>query len=299
LGYSSGENEILSLPFFKGRFIQYDEYLDSLKNDVSYAGKPESRQTFLDNAFNQAILLSNLLFEEAETLQPFREEVGIEGLEQFRIILKKSIEISAAQANEFPEGFVQIDEDADGSKTYRLLILRKFKSIIDRLQRCATCSYHNSENDTLYLDYLVHKETRDAFKNNFASGIDLFQYLQILLTLNLYSVSEPLKTDLYLSDSLYVNETVSTLPSEARVMRFKDLVLKKSGISETFYAKALSDGEHQFLHSLGLCLLYKDTNSLFLLDEPETHFNPDWRSKLISRIRGCFKHPDRCHSQIQ
>ena len=60
LGYSSGGNEILSLPFFKMRFIQFDEYLDSLKNDLSYAGKPESRQTFLDNAFNQAIL-PNLL----------------------------------------------------------------------------------------------------------------------------------------------------------------------------------------------------------------------------------------------
>ena len=292
LGYSSGENEILSLPFFKMRFIQFDEYLDSLKNDTTYAGKPESRQTFLDNAFNQAILLSNLLFEEPDTLQPFREEVGIEGLEQFRIILKKSIEISAAQANDFPEGFLLIDEDADGGKTFHLPILLKFEPIIDRLQRCATCSYHDTEKDTLYLDYLVTEEIREAFKNNFASAIDLFQYLQILLILNLYSVSKPLKKDLYISDSLYVNETIPTLPSDERVMRFKDLVLKKHGVSDTLYAKSLSDGEHQFLHSMGLCLLYKDTNSLFLLDEPETHFNPDWRSKLISRIRDCFKHAD-------
>jgi restriction system-associated AAA family ATPase len=301
LGYSSGENEILSLPFFKMRFIQFDEYLDSLKNDLSYGGKPESRQIFLDNAFNQAILLSNLLFEEPKTLQPFTEDVGIEGLEQFRIILKKSIEISAAQANEFPEGFVQIDENADGSKIYRLPILYKFQSaedqkkktaIIDRLQRCATCFYHDTENDTLYLDYLVTDATREAFKNNFASAIDLFQYLQLLLILNLYSVSDALKTDLYLSNSLYVNEIVPTLPSDERVMRFKDLVLKKNDVSDILYAKALSDGEHQFLHSLGLCLLYKDTNSLFLLDEPETHFNPDWRSMLISRLRDCFKHVD-------
>jgi restriction system-associated AAA family ATPase len=292
LGYSSGGNEILSLPFFKMRFIQFDEYLDSLKSDLSYAGKPESRQTFLDNAFNQAILLSNLLFEKSDTLQPFKEDVGIEGLEQFRIILRKSIEISAVQANDFPEGFIIIDEDADGGKTFQLPMLHKFDPIIGRLQRCATCSYHDTENDTLYLDYLVTEETSEAFKNNFASAIDLFQYLQILLTLNLYSVSEPLKKDLYLSDSLYVNETIPTLPSDERVMRFKDLVLKKNGVSETLYAKALSDGEHQFLHSLGLCLLYKDTNSLFLLDEPETHFNPDWRSKLISRIRDCFKHAD-------
>lgn len=32
LGYSSGENEILSLPFFKMRFIQFDEYRHALKN---------------------------------------------------------------------------------------------------------------------------------------------------------------------------------------------------------------------------------------------------------------------------
>ena len=292
LGYSSGENEILSLPFFKMRFIQFDEYLDSLKKDVSYAGKPESRQTFLDSAFNQAILLCNLLFEEEDTLQPFKEEVGIEGLGQFRIILKKSIEISSAQADDFPEGFFLVDEDANGAKTFHLQILKRFEPIIDRLQRCATCHYFDEESDTLYLDYLVTEESREAFKNNFASAMDLFQYLQILLTLNLYSVSESLKKDLYLSESLYVNETVPTLPSDQRIMRFKDLVLKKNGVSDTLYAKSLSDGEHQFLHSLGLCLLYKDTNSLFLLDEPETHFNPDWRAKFISRLRECFKHAD-------
>ena len=32
-------------------------------------------------------------------------------------------------------------------------------------------------------------------------------------------------------------------------------------------------------------MLFKNTKSLFLLDEPETHFNPDWRSKFISRLQ--------------
>jgi len=303
LAYSSGENEILSLPFFKMRFIQFDEYLDSLKNQTSYAGKPESRQVFLDNAFNQAILISNLLFEDDESLQPFKEEVGIEGLLQFRIILKKSIEIPVEQAEGFPEGFLIVEEnDLDGSKAYRLPLLHAFESdadekrkigLIDRLQRCATCSYHDIESDTLYLDYLVTDATREAFKNNFTSAIDLFQSLQILLVLNLYSVSESLKKDLYLSASLYVNETVPVLPSDARVMRFDNLVLKKSGVKEPISAKSLSDGEYQFLHCLGLCLLYRNTNSLFLLDEPETHFNPDWRSQLISRLRDCFQQADK------
>ncbi|MGJ8678571.1 MAG: AAA family ATPase [Akkermansiaceae bacterium] len=56
--------------------------------------------------------------------------------------------------------------------------------------------------------------------------------------------------------------------------------------------KSLSDGEHQLLHSLGLCLLFKDTNSLFLFDEPETHFNPQWRSDFISNLNICFSGSD-------
>ncbi len=42
-----------------------------------------------------------------------------------------------------------------------------------------------------------------------------------------------------------------------------------------------SDGEHQFLHTVGICLLLKGSRSLLLLDEPETHFNPSWRAKFI------------------
>ena len=50
LAYSSGENEILSLPFFKMRFIQLDEYFDTLKQYLPYGEKPTSRQIYLDNA---------------------------------------------------------------------------------------------------------------------------------------------------------------------------------------------------------------------------------------------------------
>ncbi|MEE9303739.1 MAG: AAA family ATPase, partial [Thiotrichaceae bacterium] len=33
---------------------------------------------------------------------------------------------------------------------------------------------------------------------------------------------------------------------------------------------------------------YREDNALFLLDEPETHFNPAWRAQFISRLRECF-----------
>lgn len=317
LGYSSGENEILSLPFFKMRFIQFDEYWNALKNQLSYPGRPETRLAYLDNGFSQAILLCNLLLQDNSTLQPFREDVGIESLKEFRIIIKRSISVSSDVAAGFmagevvERGVVEEDvfvtnqalvKDADSGR-YTVNIMRllevendsgsNFASIVTRLKRCATCSFVDETTDTLYLDYYVNAATRQAFRDNFdfeinRSPIALFQAFQVLLTLNLYSVSDELKADLYHSDSHYVSETVPTLASDERIMRFKFVKFSKADVAEPVMLKSLSDGEHQLLHTLGLCLLFRNTNSLFLLDEPETHFNPDWRANFVTRLHESF-----------
>lgn len=337
LGYSSGENEILSLPFFKMRFVQFDEYLNALTQQLSYPGHPETRLAYLDSGFSQAILLCNLLFQDEATLQPFREEVGIEALREFRIILRHRIPIDAVQLEAFDladedqkrerrnriqaeartRGLTEseisqsVDEwvrreivkgnpalwetDEPGSTRYRLNLLQllegdeKSSLVVSALKRCATLSYIDDASDALVLDYWVNEATRQAFRENFdGSALVLFQAFQVLLTLNLYCVSETLKTDLYTSTSHYVSETVPTLASDQRIMRFKFVRFTKQGVAEPMMLKELSDGEHQLLHSLGLCLLFRDTNSLFLLDEPETHFNPDWRANFISRLRQCL-----------
>lgn len=325
IGYSSGENEILSLPFFKMRFVQYDEYYHALKEQLPYGGSPESRLIYLDNSFSQAILLSNLLYQTDETLAPFREEVGIESLNEFRIIIKRQFAVSAEMANEFGVNNPSIKFDSENNsyqvdlvslleadealqkemldtpekkKSKSINIYEKFSPAITRLKRCATSWFENDETDSLYLDYCVNQATKDVFQNNFNSVLELFQAFQVLLTLNLYTVSEKLKTDLYQSNSHYVSETVPTLASDERIMRFKFVEFTKAGIQEPVMLKNLSDGEHQLLHTLGLCVLFKDTNSLFLLDEPETHFNPQWRANFISRLRQSFSDKDReSHNQ--
>lgn len=337
LGYSSGENEILSLPFFKMRFVQFDEYWNALTRQLSYPGHPETRLAYLDSGFSQAILLCNLLFQDEATLQPFREDVGIEALREFRIILRRRIPIDAVQLEAFDladedqkgerrnriqaeartrglseseisqsvddwvrreiiKGNPALSEtDEPGSARYRLNLLQllegdeKSSLVVSALKRCATLSYIDDASDALVLDYWVDEATRQAFRENFDdSALVLFQAFQVLLTLNLYAVNEVLKTDLYTSTSHYVSETVPTLPSDQRIMRFKFVRFTKQGVAEPMMLKELSDGEHQLLHSLGLCLLFRETNSLFLLDEPETHFNPDWRANFISRLRQCL-----------
>lgn len=311
LGYSSGENEILSLPFFKMRFIQFDEYWNALSQQLPYSGYPETRMAFLDNSFSQAILLCNLLFQDEDTLQPFREDVGIEALKEFRIILRRSIWLTPEQLETFvsdnesqPQTLESIikdhpalnaEEDELGNTRYSLNLLQllegndKSSRMISALKRCATLRYEDDSNDSLILDYWVNAATKQTFRENFSNDpLALFQAFQVLLTLNLFTVSEPLKADLYQSNSHYVSETVPTLASDERIMRFKFVRFSKEGCDEPLMLKELSDGEHQLLHSLGLCLLFRNTNSMFLLDEPETHFNPDWRANFISRLRQCF-----------
>lgn len=308
LGYSSGENEILSLPFFKMRFVQFDEYWTALAKKLPYPGRPDARLAYLDSGFSQAILLCNLLFHDGATLQPFREDVGIKELAEFRILIRRSIPLTRQQVEAFTSGdyvlpgYTQEGYFADNAAVdlnpetgdYCLKLLHGLEgdertSIIEKLKRCSTLYYHDETTDTLILDYWVNEQTKAAFRDNFdGSALSLFQALQVLLTLNLYSVSDALKADLYTSTSHYVSETVPTLASDQRIMRFKFVRFTKQGVAAPMMLKELSDGEHQLLHSLGLCLLFRDTNSLFLLDEPETHFNPDWRANFISRLRQCL-----------
>lgn len=314
LGYSSGENEILSLPFFKMRFVQFDEYYNALTQQLPYPGHPETRLAYLDNGFSQAILLCNLLFLDEDNLRPFREDVGIEGLQEFRIIVRRSIGLRTEQLTAFasedenqyqsPEDIVnnnpalQVHIDEQGALHYRLNILHLLEGdersslMVNALQRCATLSYVDDATDTLILDYRVNEATKQAFRENFdGSPLALFQAFQVLLALNLYVVSDTLKSDLYTSTSHYVSETVPTLASDERIMRFKHFYFRKIGLEKPMLLKELSDGEHQLLHSLGLCVLFRDTNCLLLLDEPETHFNPNWRASFITRLRQCL--PDQ------
>jgi restriction system-associated AAA family ATPase len=315
LGYSSGHNEILSLPFFKMRFIHFDEYRDHLTKDVPYDGKPEGRMIYLDEQFSQAILLCHFLFPNEAILRVLEEKIGLKGIQRFRIIIRRHHllpiaaermkSMSPAEQKDKSKITVELTSKLSGhfdeKNTLQL-------GLIDKLIKCSTSFYEDyspypdDEGCDLYLDYWVNEATKQAFQFHFServegseelsqakSALNLFQGLQTLLTLNHYKVDDETKAELYRSGSLYVNETISTPASHERIMRFKEGSLIKNGVPSTIYVKALSDGEHQLLHTIGLCLLFRHEPALFLLDEPETHLNPDWRASYISTLRAALE----------
>lgn len=315
VGYSSGHNEILSLPFFKMRFIHLDEYRDHLTKDVPYDGKPEGRLIYVDDQFSQAILICHFLFPSAAVTRVFEEKVGLKGIRRFRIIIRRHHRVpvapervqsmSAEDRKEEEKTTVELTTQLTG---YRDEQDQLQAGLIDKLIQCSTThhedfsAYPDGDACDLYLDYWVNEATKRAFQVHFGeasgesedinkarSALNLFQSFQTLLTLNYYQVDERTKLELYQSDSLYVNETIPVPASHERITRFKEGELMKDGVTKKLYVKALSDGEHQLLHTIGLCLLYRHEPALFLLDEPETHLNPDWRASYISTLRAALE----------
>lgn len=72
---------------------------------------------------------------------------------------------------------------------------------------------------------------------------------------------------------------VSQLIEEVRIR----VRLKKNDGAVTF--RELSEGEQQLLTVLGLLRFTAENESLFLLDEPDTHLNPRWAVDYISYLR--------------
>ncbi len=298
LGYSSGENELLSLPFFKTRFLHFDEYADKLtyEEPFGFPPKSEGRLVYLDKEYSQAILLANFLMQDEKTLAPFNEEVELEDLDEFRLIIcmDKYLDLQEDILRDRKITLEQLHDD----KNNQVQLTHNLRDSIEILKKCATCfetqyieQIDNEDGrEYLILDYKVTQATKNAFRFHFAeSPLQLFQLFQILLELNAYVVTAEDKKRVYQSKNIFINHDIYPNPLEDdRILRFKNLWIKKKGLSKPLFTKELSDGEHQFLHSLGLCLLFKNENCLFLLDEPETHFNPDWKAKFISSIRHCF-----------
>jgi predicted ATPase len=60
--------------------------------------------------------------------------------------------------------------------------------------------------------------------------------------------------------------------------------VKKEGVEGSVEFTELSEGEQQLLTVLGLLRFTKEEESLFLLDEPDTHLNPLWKYKYIDLL---------------
>lgn len=76
-------------------------------------------------------------------------------------------------------------------------------------------------------------------------------------------------------ESTYVSELIEEIRIRIR--------LKKNDGTVTF--RELSEGEQQLLTVLGLLRFTAEEESLFLLDEPDTHLNPQWSADYLNYLK--------------
>lgn len=269
IGYSSGENEILSLPFIKSRLIHLDEYRQAARDNYNSFEESENSLIYIDSNMSQAVLLACLLFESEETLAPLRsiDNTGIVGLRSFRMNIH-------LHHFEFP----------DEKKSIPIHFLME-QHQLNWLKKCATSWFQDDKTNTLWLDFYVNDATKAAFRDHFSSSFECFQFFRLLYELNNYFVDEQTKEDIYRSKGVYTDGKLPVGSPRQDFFHFLDFYITKeikgTGEKKDLLLRSFSDGEHQFIHTMGICLLLKDKRSILLLDEPETHFNPSWRAKFI------------------
>lgn len=86
-------------------------------------------------------------------------------------------------------------------------------------------------------------------------------------------------------ESTYISELIR----EVRI----NVKMKDTGNTLTF--GELSEGEQQLLTVLGLLKFTQDNESLFLLDEPDTHLNPIWKLYYLNLLEDVVGEQDTSH----
>ncbi|MGD2088303.1 MAG: restriction system-associated AAA family ATPase [Candidatus Aminicenantes bacterium] len=269
IGYSSGMNEMISSPFIKMQYHYFNEYEKKVEDSI-FDRIEDSRLIYMDHASNSAILIANYLLSDGKQLDIICKHLGFTDLLSFRIIVRLM-----------------------DYRNEKVTLTPDLNQQIDFLKKCATC-FDDKSPKQLVLDYFVTDEIRKAFRHYFKSAFQLFRVFQLLGLLNIHLIQP--KQRKQIRDAVRDENIAIEIPKaswDQSIFLIRDIRLKKAGVSTPIPYKSISDGEHQFMHVVGTVMMMEEDDVLFLLDEPETHFNPGWRSKLVNTLNRVTMHNEK------
>jgi len=273
IGYSSGQNELISNPFIKLDYYYFDEFIKSTGVENIEINTNINRMFFMDYESNELIVIANYLFEQYH-LNPkgknsdLNLKLGIEHLHSFSL----KIQFRNYRGDE-------------------IIFPSELNVGIEKLKQCATIwadnekHVKNKKDRIIRLSYFVDAGVEKAFKNIFKTSYELFRLLYLLRLMNIHCISPAARKKIKEARiGTNLSDLVPRPEQDQLVFKIQDIRFRKNRVKETIRYKQLSDGEHQLLHVMGTLKMMKEPDVLFLLDEPETHFNPEWRARMIRYI---------------
>lgn len=266
IGYTSGQNETLSL-----RYLDiYSDYAEQVRNAaLNEKSKntiiPTPLFSWVDYESNIAVLIANFMLREKGELQFFESQIKLKSVESFRIVI---------QLNDKKE----------------IKLTDELKGYIDNLKKTSTTYLYTKSIETYVFDFYSDDELKKAFDHFFDNASKLFLAFYKLGLLNELIIQKKVRQEIKRQRNDHKTVVKPPIvPDSDKVFRFDKVKINVAELLHEIDYVGLSDGEHQFVHILGTILMFDEDNSLFLLDEPESHFNPLWRIEFLKTLHRITK----------
>jgi restriction system-associated AAA family ATPase len=276
VGYTSGDNETLSLPFLLSRSGYADEVArEALGQTMEKQSLSDTRLMLIDYGTHLEVLVANLLLGFGDQRSALLSDAQLSHLHSFRCI----VQLAHSAVPKAPS------RRSVSSNRKGIQLTQELERYLDQLRRCSTCYDYDAKTETYIFDFLVDDQTVAAFAFFWKDSLDLYAALHKLAMLNDLAIPKPTRERF--RKEKRARRFASRLPEpqdEQKVFRFERVNFVSVGSPDVVDYVSLSDGEHQLVQLLGTFCMVSFPDVLFLLDEPESHFNPQWRVKFISRL---------------
>lgn len=272
VGYTSGDNETLSLPFFVSRRGYATDVREAAlpnkpKGQTDLPGDvPDNRLLLIDYNTHLEVLVANLLLSQPPLREKIIAHANLHDLASFRCIIQ--LHHSAA-----PSGGVKLTPELQG--------------YVDIFRKLATCWDHEPKKNIHTFDFFIDDALREGFAHYFGTAGNLYRAFHKISLLN--DLAIPRASRNRLQRDIDSRRFASRLPEpqdEDKVFRFEQVSLcrRTDKGSRLLDYVSLSDGEHQLSQILGIFSMIDTPHALFVLDEPESHFNPLWRVQFTKSL---------------
>ena len=287
IGYTSGDNETMSLPFMVSRAGYANSVATAALAKTTPTAPPlDNRALLIDYGTNLEVLFANMTMAKPEVRKDILQHARLEDLASCRCILRLAHKKRDPKKKLGERRGIQLTDELE--------------QILKKLKRSATCWDLDEKTETYKFDYFVNGATRQALSHFFSNALDLYRSLHKFALLN--DLVIPKASRDRMRKAVSERKFATRLPEpqqEDMVFAFEEVRFHPSSDradrTPVDYV-ALSDGEHQQSLILGLFSMITDQNALFLLDEPESHFNPQWRVQFVKRLLNL--HVDRGEQDV-